>query len=260
MDIKKSRPGGSFTAPTPNNTPSIQAPISSSSRPLLKMEEIPEKPTGSRPGDLFANNAALVNMLQGKLGSLVGKPSGYVQALPKTVQKRVYALSGLQAKHTDLERQFHLETLELEKKYLRLYQTGYMRRLDLIAGVADPTSEEVEAGKLREQPEEEGLVSTEPVLQEEEEEMGEEAKGIPEFWLTALKNHVQFGELITERDEPAMRLLKDIRMAYLDDQPGYRVEFEYEDNEWFTNKVLTKTYYYEQAPNVGDLIYKTAEG
>lgn len=38
---------------------------------------------------------------------------------------------------------------------------------------------------------------------EEVDESGDKAdiKGIPEFWLTALKNHQVIGEMITEKDE-----------------------------------------------------------
>ena len=43
-------------------------------------------------------------------------------------------------------------------------------------------------------------------------------KGIPEFWLTCLKNY-QEGEQVFENDEEALKSLKDIRVAYLADNP-----------------------------------------
>ena len=52
--------------------------------------------------------------------------------------------------------------------------------------------------------------------------------GIPEFWLTALKNHIALSELITERDEEALRALVDVRMSYLVDQAGFKLEFEFD--------------------------------
>lgn len=74
----------------------------------------------------------------------------------------------------------------------------------------------------------------------------EDIKGVPKFWLMALKNHLDIAELITERDEEALASLKDIRLEYLPSStPGYKLSFHFAPNEFFTNDVLTKTYIYE---------------
>src|SRR5690606_32810777 len=85
-------------------------------------------------------------------------------------------------------------------------------------------------------------------------------KGIPEFWLTAMKNHLSLAETITDRDEGALKYLTDIRLAYLD-PPGFKLIFEFAENEYFTNKTITKTYYYQEHNGYGgDFIYDHAEG
>ncbi|KAI7575223.1 nucleosome assembly protein-like protein, partial [Hortaea werneckii] len=84
-------------------------------------------------------------------------------------------------------------------------------------------------------------------------------KGIPEFWLSAMKNS-SLAETITDRDEEALKHLTDIRMEYLD-RPGFRLIFEFAENDFFTNKQLTKTYYYQEENGYGgDFIYDHAEG
>ena len=93
---------------------------------------------------------------------------------------------------------------------------------------------------------------------------------MPEFWLTALKNHVALSELITERDEGALRHLTDVRLRYLDSQgdaapdqaqQGFQLLFVFAKNEFFTNEVLTKTYFYQDEVGLsGDLVYDHAEG
>ncbi|KAJ2310107.1 histone chaperone, partial [Coemansia sp. RSA 2611] len=88
----------------------------------------------------------------------------------------------------------------------------------------------------------------------------EDVAGVPDFWLTALRNHPQLAELITDRDEGAIKFLRDIRLAYLDDQPGFRLEFEFAENPFFTNAVLAKTYVYEQSDVAGDLEFGSAKG
>ena len=43
-------------------------------------------------------------------------------------------------------------------------------------------------------------------------------KGIPEFWLTAIKNHPLINEMLTgEQDEEALKHLVDIKTHYLTD-------------------------------------------
>ena len=84
------------------------------------------------------------------------------------------------------------EILELEKKYVAIYAPIYARRKAIIVGDAEPTDAEVDAGEDEDDEEEDD--DEEPVPDTTD-------KGIPEFWLTALKNHQGIAELITERDE-----------------------------------------------------------
>jgi nucleosome assembly protein 1-like 1 len=92
---------------------------------------------------------------------------------------------------------------------------------------------------------------------------------IPQFWLTALRNHIGLAGLITDRDEGALKHLIDIRYEYLDDstdsehggKPGFKLIFTFTPNEFFENEVLTKTYIYQQELGYnGDFIYDRAIG
>ena len=106
------------------------------------------------------------------------------------------------------------------------------------------------------------------------------AKGIYDFRITALRRHVGISELMTERNEKAASALKvRSRLSYsnvtdlysflvhaqtrftlrtcsflqhgvlvtflLVDIPGYKVEFEFAKNEFFSNTIPSKVYYYE---------------
>jgi len=45
------------------------------------------------------------------------------------------------------------------------------------------------------------------------------------------------------------------------DKPGFRLIFEFSENEFFTNKLITKTYFYQNESGYGgDFIYDHAEG
>lgn len=201
-------------------------------------------------------------MLQGKLGTLVGQSSGYVESLPPSVQRRINGLKYLQSQHAELEGKFQEEVLALEKKYLELYKPLYAKRADVVNGRYEPTEQEVELGaKVDEDEEEEEQEKQQDkkTTEVEEDEEDKQVNGIPEFWLTLLKNHPQIGETITDQDEEVLRQLVDIRMSYME-KPGFKLEFEFADNDYFTDKILTKTYYYQEHAQGGDFVYDHAEG
>jgi nucleosome assembly protein 1-like 1 len=200
---------------------------------------------------IFAQNPKLVSLIQGKLGSLVGRSSGYVESLPTNVRRRVAGLKGVQKEHSKLEAEFQEEVLELEKKYFAKFTPLYQKRATIVNGLAEPTAEEIKAGEEDEEEQSE----TEPAEKSEED-----VKGIPEFWLSAMKNQVSLAEMITDRDEAALKDLTDVRMEYLD-KPGFRLIFEFAENDFFSNKTITKTYFYQNESGYGgDFIYDHAEG
>lgn len=194
-------------------------------------------------------------MIQGKLGSLVGRSSGYIENLPAPVRRRVTGLKGIQKDHAKLEAEFQEEVLQLEKKYFAKFTPLYEKRAKIVNGNAEPTEEEVEQGKAEDEEEED-----EEDEKKEEPTSTEELKGIPEFWLSAMKNSISLAELITDRDEEALRSLTDIRMEYLD-KPGFKLVFEFAANDFLTNKTISKTYFYREENGYGgDFIYDHAEG
>jgi nucleosome assembly protein 1-like 1 len=165
-------------------------------------------------------------------------------------------LKGIQKDHAKLEAEFQEEVLQLEKKYFAKFTPLYQKRAAIVNGETEPTESEIEAGKSEDEDEGE----EEPEADKEEKTSAEDMKGIPEFWLTAMKNQISLAELITDRDEEALRSLTDIRMEYLD-RPGFRLIFEFAPNDFFTNKIITKTYYYREENGYGgDFIYDHAEG
>lgn len=195
-------------------------------------------------------------MIQGKLGALVGRSSGYIESLPAPVRRRVAGLKGIQKEHAKLEAAFQEEVLELEKKYFAKFAPLYQKRATIVNGQAEPTEQEVEAGKADEEDDEDDKKTEES----KDESEDANATGIPEFWLSAMKNQISLAEMITDRDEEALRHLTDIRMEYLD-RPGFRLIFEFSENEFFTNKTISKTYFYQEESGYGgDFIYDHAEG
>lgn len=280
MDV----PSANNPSSTPQNTPANAAPISSRAQQpgvgTIKegMSQCsccapPTPPFGVAKGltansifvaeelertaaGLFAANPALVAMMQNKLGSLVGRSSGYIESLPASVRRRVAGLKGVQKDHSKLEAEFQEEVLQLEKKYFAKFTPLYETRAKIVNGASEPSEEQVKIGEQVDE-DEDDEDTPEAELNKDE---GKDVKGIPEFWLSAMKNQISLAEMITDRDEAALKHLTDIRMEYLD-RPGFRLIFEFEENDFFTNKSITKTYFYQEENGYGgDFIYDHAEG
>jgi nucleosome assembly protein 1-like 1 len=226
----------------------------SSQHPLTSL---PEEFDRAAAASIFAQNPKLVQMIQGRLGSLVGRSSGYVESLPTQVRQRVAGLKGVQKEHSKLEAEFQEEVLELEKKYFAKFTPLYQKRAAIVNGAAEPTAEEIKAGEEDEEDEDDEEKDAAAPAEKEE---ASDVKGIPEFWLSAMKNQVSLAEMITDRDEEALKDLVDVQMEYLD-KPGFRLIFQFAENEFFTNTTITKTYLYQNESGYGgDFIYDHAEG
>jgi len=275
--------GSDLTAPTPQNTPLNQAPISFGlSRPTVpdisednEQEDIGEV-NDLGEDDMSRIKAHMLGMVQGRLAELVGKSSGYIEALPVEVKLNIEALKGVQQKQNELVNQYKLECLELEKKvrvcpllsssdlttpfqYLGLTKPLYERRKAIIAGTAQPTADEIAAGEA---------VS----LEDDDEytplpkDVAPAAEGIPDFWITALRNHIVLAQLITDRDAEALKHLYDVQLEYIDStaeegKPGYKLIFYFSPNDYFENATLEKTYLYNtKVSYLGDLTYDRAIG
>lgn len=118
----------------------------------------------------------------------------------------------------------------------------YDRRVAIINGSAQPTGEELKAGAEQTIKDDE---DAEPLPDPTPDEPGSK-EGIESFWLTGLQNHSGISELITERDEGALKYLLDVRYSHLEKpELGFKLMFEFAENPYFENKVLEKTYYYQ---------------
>lgn len=236
-------------------------------------------PAFDRLSRLVPNAAPLrltAQLVQGRLSGLIGRSSGYVESLPTAVQYRLTALKGVQRDHAVLEAEFQKEIFELEKRFADRYKPLYERRRAIIEGKDEPKDDEVKKGVEAEEEEDESDFEDEDDDDEAgdaakpargvkptDEELAQAPKGIPEFWLTALKNHLGLSELITERDEEALKHLVDIRVAYPEGKSGFTLVFEFGEGaeEFFANKTLEKTYLYQDEVGYeGDFVYDHAEG
>lgn len=203
-------------------------------------------------GSLFKDPAVLA-ALQGKLGSMVGQNSGYIQSLPPQVKRRMKSLKKLQLESTKIESDFYKEVQELECKYQSIYQPLYDKRTQIVKGSYEPT--DAEADFPSDSEDEEADLSTDikdkkATIEEIDEKTDkvketkeEDVQGIPSFWLTIMKNVEMLAEMVQETDEPVLEKLEDVTVKlHSKPQLGFTIHFHFQENEYFNNPVLTKEY------------------
>jgi nucleosome assembly protein 1-like 1 len=172
------------------------------------------------------DRAGLVNALKDKLQTLAGHHTDVLETLSPNVRKRVEFLMEIQSQHDEIEAKFFEERAALEAKYQKLYEPLYTKRYEIVNGVVEVDG-----------------VSDEPTNENAAEGKDSDAKGVPDFWLTAMKTNEVLTDEIQERDEPALKYLKDIKCSKIEDPKGFKLEFFFDTNPFFKNSVLMKTYH-----------------
>lgn len=161
-------------------------------------------------------------------------PKEFVNKLSPDVRRRVFALLAVQKDYTAQHNAYLEELRNLEKRYEALYEPLFFRRRNIVQGIEEPTSEEIGKGAK--------VMEIEEV--QEEQQMEEGIKGIPLFWVTALKNNELTEETVTTKDEECLKYLIDITCKNFEDpNKGFTIIFHFAENPFFSNSQLTKTYY-----------------
>jgi len=157
-----------------------------------------------------------------------GASSQYEQQ-PANVRARVRALKNLQLQTLEIEKKYFEEVHALECKYEKQYEPLMKKRAEIVNGRYEPSGKETE---FAEDLDEQSLNNT----------VDNSIKGIPDFWLTVFKNVDKIAATISDDDEKILKHLVDVRLVMLENPMGFELEFEFEQNEFFTNKVLKKIY------------------
>eukprot|EP00128_Syssomonas_multiformis_P018884 Colp12_sorted_trinity150504_noHs@16430 len=167
-----------------------------------------------------------------------------------SVTNRLGKLKYLHKKHIQLQTELQKEIEELEKKYLEKTRPFYDLRARIIKG------EEVEEVPVLAEEVERDTVLT--VIENQVTDRDDFNRRLPDFWLTAMKQVLVVDEMIRDYDEPVLKHISDITLHYLDHNPGYRLVFHFEPNEYLSNETLEKAYYFREDHKPEDYEYGKA--
>lgn len=215
-------------------------------------QEIEEgKEAFKTPEDLAAaqNNADHFNL------------STMISSLPKVVKRRLKALKKLQVESNQLEAQFYEQLHKVECEYEKKYETLFTKRSEIINAKVEPNDVECEWSENEDDPLSDKFYQLKVNENSEKDlpaslKLDESVKGIPEFWLTIFKNVELLREMVQEDDIPILKYLQDITVHL--DAEGFKLDFWFNENENFTNKVLSKYYHLRFKPEKDEVL--TYEG
>uniref|UniRef100_A0A7S1MIW5 Nucleosome assembly protein n=1 Tax=Neobodo designis TaxID=312471 RepID=A0A7S1MIW5_NEODS len=195
-------------------------------------------------------------------------PCEKIQALPLAQRRRVYGLKALVKATKEAQKKKRARIAEIEKEFLAKMQPLFELRRKIVNGEHEPSAAEVARGEKTDESKVEEIPSDDEEEKPKQPAAGDKKKaqvvapadedesavleaaaskpdgGIPNFWLTVLKNNEVTEGMIMERDEPALRALTNVTTEFIDNDPqkGFKLSFHFAENAFFTNKVLTKTY------------------
>jgi len=175
--------------------------------------------------------------------------------IEKALSSKINALKNIHLKMVHLEEKFYDELHQLESKYAKLYEPLYEQREKIVTGEYDPTNEEA-TWALDEQKDnlaKQGINDSgngneiKDLIKDMESKIdindSMNFTGIPHFWLQVFKRTDLIMDMIQTHDEDVLLHLQNIKCTMKTSKPyGYTLEFYFAENEFFTNKVLTKTY------------------
>ena len=160
--------------------------------------------------------------------------------LPPEVLRRVKALKNIQLCNIKHEVEYYKELHQLDIKYQKIYDENNVKRRQICLGEYEPSDQECEwvdkydedlskdLGKLKIDPSSDSAV----------------IKGIPDFWLMVFQNAnegVLHGTL-EAIDEPILKHLEDVTVTLPETNDGFKINFHFSPNDFFSNAVLYKEY------------------
>jgi len=178
-------------------------------------------------------------------------PSIDVSSLPIVVQNRVKALKNLQLETVKAECDYYKEVHKLDVKFQKFYDEINKKRVTILSGQYEPSGAEIEwKDKEKEDGDTEELTNGFAKLKVLD--MDENTKGIPKFWLYAMKNandECLMG-MVETHDEPVLEHLTDITVQLNEpSNNGFTLRFHFSENEFMSNSVLSKEYTLREDPD-----------
>lgn len=193
---------------------------------------------------------------QTKMSTEMSSGSPDYTDIEKALSAKINALKNIHLKMVHLEEKFYDELHQLESKYAMLYEPLFDQREKIITGEHEPSDQEG-VWTLDEQNIEnnskQGINDSgngndvKDLIKDMQSKIdisdSLNLTGVPHFWLQVFKRTDLIMDMIQSHDEDVLLHLQNIKCIMKPLKPyGYTLQFHFAENDYFTNKVLTKSY------------------
>jgi len=161
--------------------------------------------------------------------------SDAIKKLDLPLRAKAVALNNILLQKKALDSELEKAIQELTIKYEKLGEPLVQKSNQIIMGESLPSDADLENLELY-------------MSAEEKSGLKMESEPIKNYWATALKNCDMIAQDITEKDAEILNFLTKVECKSLDNG-NYTLYFHFADNEFFTNKLLTKNFVMKEAEN-----------
>ncbi|XP_037929150.1 nucleosome assembly protein 1-like 1 [Teleopsis dalmanni] len=170
-----------------------------------------------------------------------------VKSFPQSIKDRITVLKNIQLEQIAIDSELYKEINNLEVKYVTKFQKFYDQRFEIVSGKFDPPEQDP---KWKEPPCDENAKGDHDHDQafNDYKNLSNDSIGIPSFWLEVLRSVDVVGHLIQDHDVPILRKLIDVREK-CGKEDSFALEFHFDRNDYFTDEVLIKKYFFNIEPN-----------
>jgi len=123
-----------------------------------------------------------------------------------------------------------------------------------VKGEYEPKDSDIEEDKiLQDEPSKVEVIEEDVQKEKGKNKKEENVVGIPDFWFQALMRHPDFGNMIQEEDDDALKYLTDITTSLVDGGPSFSIEFHFKSNPYFNETLLKKVYTITSQESTGEI-------
>lgn len=177
--------------------------------------------------------------------------------------KRINALKNLQLQIVEAEKKLNDEVSQLECKHSAVFDTLYAKREKIINGEYEPSDEEAKweyKSSGSDETEQNGGGEQSKKLKAamaaaSSMSSSSDERGLPGFWLKVIESANATKIMVHEHDRPIMAFLRDVRTKMSLEKPtAFTIEFHFDENEFFKNRVLTKSFEFAEEKGANPLL------
>ena len=174
-----------------------------------------------------------------------------ISQMPANVQNRFKVLHMISDERSRINDEFEKEVKALEAKFMAKKKPLLEKRNDIVLGKVTDFSDYVPKYEKTLKENEDivsGIVKSDKDKAQDEEEAKEhtatdvshlkDVAGVPDFWLTAIKNNQMMMQNIREKDKDTLQYITNLEASETQEPRTITIKLFFKENEYFTNSHL----------------------